>query len=75
MDTVQQFIRQYLPSDVVGLLDLDTLEYTKDSFIDKQLKEYFSDLLLKIYLKDGSRGYSTRNGLAIYITNLFEFIE
>jgi len=57
MDTVQQFIRQYLPSDVVGLLDLDTLEYTKDTFIDKRLKEYFSDLLLKVYLKDGLRGY------------------
>jgi predicted transposase/invertase (TIGR01784 family) len=57
MDTVQQFIRHYLPPDVVGLLDLETLEYTKDTFIDKQLKEYFSDLLLKVYLKDGLRSY------------------
>ncbi|MDI6793494.1 MAG: Rpn family recombination-promoting nuclease/putative transposase [bacterium] len=34
-----------------------TLEYTKDSFIDKHLKEYFSDLLFKADLKDGSWGY------------------
>ena len=53
METVEEFIRHYLPPDVVGLLDLDTLEYTKDTFIDKRLKEYFSDLLLKVRLFQG----------------------
>ncbi len=38
---------------MVKLLDLESLEYVKDSFIDKDLKEYFSDLLLKVYLKKG----------------------
>ena len=57
METVEEFIRHYLPPDVVGLLDLDTLECTKDTFIDKRLKEYFSDLLLKVYLKGGLQGY------------------
>lgn len=56
-DTAGEFLRNYLPPDVVRLLDLDSLEYTKDSFIDKHLKEYFSDLLCKAYLKDGSPGY------------------
>ena len=57
METVEEFIRRYLPPDVVGLLDLDTLEYTKDTFIDKRLKEYFSDLLLRVDLKGGLQGY------------------
>lgn len=57
METVEQFIRHYLPPEVTGQLDLDTLEYTKDSFIDKGLKEYFSDLLLEVYLKNGRKGY------------------
>jgi len=56
-NTAKQFLENYLPHDVTKLLDLDSLEYTKDTFIDKHLKEYFSDLLLKTYLKDGSRGY------------------
>lgn len=56
-DTAEEFLRHYLPENVVGLLDLDSLEYTKDSFIDRHLKEYFSDLLLRLYLNDGSPGY------------------
>ena len=40
-DTAEEFLRHYLPENVVGLLDLDSLEYTKDSFIDRHLKEYF----------------------------------
>lgn len=56
-DTAEEFLRHYLPENVVGLLDLESLEYTKDSFVDRHLKEYFSDLLLRLYLKDGSPGY------------------
>lgn len=55
--TVEDFLLNYLPGDVVKLLDLDSLECTKDSFIDKYLEEYFSDLLFKVYFKDGARGY------------------
>jgi len=55
--STEEFLRHYLPENVVGLLDLDSLEYTKDTFVDRHLKEYFSDLLLKLYLKDGSPGY------------------
>ncbi|MBU0470467.1 MAG: Rpn family recombination-promoting nuclease/putative transposase, partial [Nanoarchaeota archaeon] len=56
-DTAREFLLNYLPDDVVRLLDLDSLKYTKDSFIDKHLAEYFSDLLLKVSLRDGSKGY------------------
>ena len=56
-ETAGDFLENYLPSDMVRLLDLESLEYTKDSFVDKHLKEYFSDLLLKVYLKDGYPAY------------------
>ena len=56
-ETVEEFLSQYLPEDIAQLLDLGSLEYTKDTFVDMHLKEYFSDLLFKAYFKDGSRGY------------------
>jgi len=54
---VRQFLAHYLPPDVVDLLDLNAIEVTKDSFVDPHLKEYSSDLLLKTYFKEDSRGY------------------
>lgn len=54
---VTQWLEHYLPPEIAGLLDLSSLEFIKDSFVDKHLSEYFSDLLLKTYLKDGSWGY------------------
>jgi len=56
-DSAEEFLRHYLSENVVGLLDLDSLEYTKDTFVDTQFKEYFSDLLFRTQLKDGSPGY------------------
>ena len=44
-DTAKEFLLNYLPSGVVKLIDWDSLEYTKDSFVDKHLEEFFSDLL------------------------------
>jgi len=55
--TAIQFLEHYLPPDVAGLLDLDSIEFTKDSFVDTDLKTYFSDLLLKTYFKENSWGY------------------
>lgn len=54
--TAVEFLQHYLPGEVAGLLDWDTLEPAKDTFVDQHLKEYFSDLLFKAYLKDGSPG-------------------
>jgi len=56
-DTAEEFLWNYLPGDVMTLFEPGSLEYTKDSFIDKDLEEFYSDLLFKVYLKDGSRGY------------------
>jgi len=53
----EEFLLNYLPPNVVKHLDLKSLEYAKESFVDKHLAEYFSDLLCRINLKDGSLGY------------------
>ena len=55
-ETAADFLANYLPGDISGLMDLKTLEICKDSFVDKHLKEYFSDLLYKVSFGDQS-GY------------------
>jgi hypothetical protein len=42
---------------VLKLVDLNTLEISKDSFIEKDLAEYHSDMLYKVKLIDGSQGF------------------
>jgi predicted transposase/invertase (TIGR01784 family) len=55
-ETAADFLANYLPKGISGLIDLKTLEICKDSFVDKNLKEYFSDLLYKVSL-EGKTGY------------------
>lgn len=44
-EAARDFLQHYLPTDIVPLLDLDSLDIRKDSFIDPDLQEHFSDLL------------------------------
>ena len=53
-EVAADFLRNYLPEPVRRLLDLDTLELTKDSFVDEALRDHFSDLLYQLRLRDGS---------------------
>jgi predicted transposase/invertase (TIGR01784 family) len=41
------FLNNYLPQSIIGIIDIETLEPQKDSFINKDLQESFSDLLFK----------------------------
>ncbi|MCP4111769.1 MAG: Rpn family recombination-promoting nuclease/putative transposase [Desulfobacteraceae bacterium] len=50
------FLQNNLPENVLKLADLSSLEICKDSFIEKELEDFFSDLLYKISLK-GVPGY------------------
>jgi predicted transposase/invertase (TIGR01784 family) len=52
-EAAQSFLQNYLPQEVAALLDLSTLEISKDSFIDTELQEHFSDLLYKVALHEG----------------------
>jgi len=56
-EAAQDFLQHYLPAEVAALLDLPTLEIGKDSFIDPDLQEYFSDLLYKVALHNGQETY------------------
>lgn len=50
------FLRHYLPAPVQRLVDFTTLEIAKDSFVDDDLREYFSDILYQVQLQ-GVSGY------------------
>jgi len=47
----REFLELYLPEELVRQLDLNTLAISKDSFIEKELREYFSDLLYHVEIK------------------------
>ena len=49
-DAAQDFLSHYLPPEILALMDRETLEVCKDSFIQEDLREYFSDLLYKVSL-------------------------
>lgn len=48
LEVAADFLRNYLPAEVLARLDLDTLQLEKESFIDPELRESFSDLLFKL---------------------------
>ncbi len=41
------FLRDYLPMKVLSRLDAESLEITKDSYVDKELSPHYSDILYK----------------------------
>ena len=50
----RSFLENYLPPSVIELVRLDTLEICKDSFIEKDLKDYYSDMLYKVRIGDAT---------------------
>ena len=57
LDTIADFVRHYLPEPLVAAIDLATLEIVKESFVDEELRQYFSDLLLRVKLKKGGEAF------------------
>jgi hypothetical protein len=51
------FLRHYLPPEIIQHLDLARLMICKDSFIDPELAEHHSDLLYQVPLTGGGQGY------------------
>lgn len=47
-EVVESFIREYLPETIYKQVDFGSLEILKDSFIDIELSEHFSDILYRI---------------------------
>ncbi|MEI3612462.1 Rpn family recombination-promoting nuclease/putative transposase [Pseudogracilibacillus sp. SO30301A] len=56
VEVTKSFLLHYLPPDVTEILDIATLKPEKDSFINKELEEGFSDLLFSADI-DGRKGY------------------
>jgi predicted transposase/invertase (TIGR01784 family) len=55
-ENARDFFFNYLPAQVRDLVDMERLEVCKDSFVEKELREYFSDLLYRVYLAGESEG-------------------
>ncbi|TWH55990.1 putative transposase/invertase (TIGR01784 family) [Desulfitobacterium sp. LBE] len=51
----RSFLKNYLPQEILALVDLETILPQKDSYIDQELQESFSDLLfqVKIHKNEG----------------------
>ena len=46
------FLSNYLPKDLMNIIDMSTLEPQKESFLDENLKQEFSDLLFRVCIND-----------------------
>jgi predicted transposase/invertase (TIGR01784 family) len=57
LETATDFMRNYLPSSVVAVLNLATLVLEKESFVDPRLRSHFSDLLFRVKLVTGDDLY------------------
>lgn len=55
-EVAKDFLNHYLPNSLMDVVDLHSLEPQKDSFVDKNLDESFSDLLFKAVIQ-GEEGY------------------
>jgi predicted transposase/invertase (TIGR01784 family) len=56
LPTAKSFLHHYLPKEVLSLTALDSLEICKDTFVEKELKAFYCDLLYKVELA-GSDGF------------------
>ena len=56
MDNTHSFLKHFLPDKVLQVMDLSSLEICKDSFVEKELSDYYSDMLYKVMLS-GTPGY------------------
>ncbi|NWH06998.1 Rpn family recombination-promoting nuclease/putative transposase, partial [Desulfobacter latus] len=56
-ENARSLLADKLPDNVLKLVDLNTLEISKDSFIEKELADYYSDILYRVDLTGGSQGF------------------
>jgi len=64
----RDFFCNYLPVQLQAEVDMDSLEICKDSFVEKELRQYFSDLLYQFTLS----GESEEEKQPGYLYLLFE---
>ena len=52
LSNARSFLQNYLPKKVLDIVRLDSLEICKDSFIEPDLKDYYSDMLYRVDFED-----------------------
>lgn len=57
LEIIRDFLRNYLSQDIRELLNLDQITLQKDSFIDNEFQEHFSDLLFLVPTNGGGEAY------------------
>ncbi len=56
-EAARDLVMNYLPPEVAALLEPTSLTLRRDSFMDENLGEHFSDLLYDVDLKTGDEAY------------------
>src|SRR5690625_709827 len=56
LEVTSDFINQYLPKEILDIIDVESLTSIKDSFIQEELKDSYSDLLFNVKIGD-EEGY------------------
>ncbi len=51
-ENARGFLSAWLPGETVSVMNMDTLEICRDSYVSKSLRTYYSDILYKIRLAD-----------------------
>jgi predicted transposase/invertase (TIGR01784 family) len=54
-ETAISMLKGYLPGNIKKKLNFKSVKISKDSFIDKRLKNYFADLLYEIEMESGKK--------------------
>ena len=68
-EITRDFLTHYLPPEVQAYLDLGVLQTVKDTFVDEELRDHFTDLLYRTRLRDlGEEGQANE----AYVYLLFE---
>lgn len=52
VEVAKDFLNNYLPDNIMKIVEMDTLEPQKDSFINKELQEVFSDMLFRVNINN-----------------------
>lgn len=52
VEVAKDFLNNYLPDSIMKIVEMDTLEPQKDSFINKELQEVFSDMLFRVNINN-----------------------
>ncbi len=56
-DIARDFMEIHLPAELRAICDLSTLKLENGSFVEENLRQYFSDILYSLKTNDGDKGY------------------